>query len=85
MTNPKPMTALEVLAERSNHANNLYHKRRAEAATSAEANHIDMKSHRSGEAVAYNDAYHIMKAELHRLCNRFQNGQLTVDDFGVVL
>ena len=34
-----------------------------------------------GKAVAYSESYDIMKKEIERLRNRFQNGCLTMDDF----
>ena len=42
-----------------------------------------MGMHHEGKSVAYNNAHTIMKAELRRLMNKFQNGSLNMDDFGV--
>jgi hypothetical protein len=79
----KPLTALEVLADRSLVANRSMYKHQDEAKTWKEANHVDMKSYRNGEAIAYNDAHHIMQRELERLRNLWQNGALTYADFGL--
>jgi hypothetical protein len=78
MTNP----ALETLSNRSADAGNAARERRATAETpTAKA----LAAYREGEAIAYSDAHRIMTAELRRLCNRFQNGCLSVADFGIVL
>ena len=50
-----------------------------------ENKHSVMKAYYNGEAIAYIDATKLVKEELRRLCNKFQNGNLSVDDFGVVL
>ena len=44
-----------------------------------------MKSYREGEAAAYLRAERLVKEELKRLCNKFQNGYLSIDDFGITL
>jgi hypothetical protein len=36
-----------------------------------------------GQAVAYSHADELMRRELRRLMNKFQNGSLTMDDFGI--
>lgn len=41
----------------------------------------ESKGYNEGKASAYNDAYYMMKAELERLQNLFQNGSLTRADF----
>lgn len=41
----------------------------------------ESKGYAEGQAAAYNDAYYIMKAELERLQNKFQNGSLSREDF----
>jgi hypothetical protein len=76
-------TALDVLADRCTIANNAAHEKRAACEDWKAARHIDMKSYRQGEAVAYNDAHHIMKRELERLRNLWQNGGLSYDAFGL--
>jgi hypothetical protein len=74
MTNP----ALEVLYSRSSDCSKDAQRRRAEKRTP-----VDMASYREGETIGYSDAAKIMKAELKRLQLAFQNGHLTVSDFGV--
>lgn len=81
----KPLTALQVLDDRSVSATRNADRYRDDAKTRQERDAIDMKSYRSGEAYAYMDARKVMEAELRRLCNKFQNGSLTVADFGVIL
>lgn len=85
MTKTISLTALELLGDRCVTANNAAAVHRDRAETRQERDHVDMKSYRMGEAVAYNEARAIMDKELRRLCNRFQNGCLSVSDFGVVL
>lgn len=41
----------------------------------------ETKGYAEGQAAAYNDAYYMMKAELERLQNKFQNGSLSREDF----
>ncbi|MEI9428685.1 hypothetical protein [Mesorhizobium sp. Cs1299R1N3] len=77
------LTTLELIADRCKVAGDAAYKRRAEAKTYQEANHVDMKSYRQGEAAAYNDAHKAVKAELERLRNRWQNGALSYEDFGL--
>lgn len=79
------LTALEVLKDRGVVATNAMNRRRDAIEGRTERNAVDMKSYRNGEAIAYIDSAKIMEAELRRLCNKFQNGNLSVDDFGVVL
>lgn len=85
MTDPEPLTALEVLDDRAVTASKLYDQRRATKKELGVSTDVDMMSYRNGQAIAFIDAKGIMERELRRLCNRFQNGQLTVADFGVVL
>lgn len=82
---PKTLTALEVLDDRAVTAAKLCDKRRNDKKELGVSTDIDMMSYRNGQAIAFIDAKGIMERELRRLCNRFQNGQLTVEDFGVVL
>lgn len=42
-----------------------------------------MEHYHNGRAVGANDAWKIMREELKRLQNRFQNGMLQVSDFEV--
>jgi hypothetical protein len=44
-----------------------------------------MQSYHEGKSIAYMDARMIVDAELKKLCNKFQNGNLTISDFDVVL
>ena len=78
------ITALDLLSARSAEASQSANRRRAEL-TPQDARKVCMKSYREGEAIAYSDARKIMDAELRRLCNRMQNGCLTIADFGIVL
>jgi molecular chaperone GrpE (heat shock protein) len=73
--------ALDYIGIRSTEATAQANKYRDKAPTLAEANAVDMKSYKQGEAIGFNDAYKIMYAELQRLQNRFQNNVLTIDDF----
>lgn len=41
----------------------------------------ESKGYNEGQAAAFNEAYYLMKAELERLQNRFQNGSLSREDF----
>ena len=81
----KTLTALELLDDHAVTSNRASDKRRDAKKIAGEPTLTCMMSYRNGEAIAYLDAKKIMEAELRRLCNRFQNGQLSVDDFGVVL
>ena len=47
--------------------------------------HAKSAGYYEGEAAASHEAYTIMKREIERLRNRFQNGYLTMDDFGTEL
>jgi hypothetical protein len=85
MTKVLPLTALELIADRSIVASNVASARRDRCETRRERDMVDQKSYNMGEAAAYNDARTIMEKELRRLCNKFQNGSLTVADFGIVL
>jgi hypothetical protein len=85
MTDPKPLTALQVLDERANTSSRLSGERRSAEKCAGDPVLTCMMSYRNGEAIAYICASRVMEAELRRLCNRFQNGILSVDDFGVVL
>lgn len=77
-------TALEILADRCAIASKSANDRRA-SQTMQEQRAVCMRSYREGEAAAYNDARKLMETELRRLCNRMQNGCLTISDFGIVL
>ncbi len=44
-------------------------------------NRRESKGYNEGKASGLNEAYYIMKAELERLQNKFQNGSLTQEDF----
>lgn len=81
-TAPARCTALELLADRSSVSSKAADKRRS-TQTPAEARNVCMRSYREGEAIAYTDAHKILKAELQRLRNLFQNGSLGLDDFEV--
>jgi len=59
---------------------------KAETARNAHKEHkterrAESKGYAEGQASAYNDAYYMMKAELERLQNKFQNGSLSREDF----
>jgi hypothetical protein len=71
--------ALETLSNRSSDATKIANRHRDEE----HPRRFDMKSYREGEAIAYNDAYKIVKAELQRLRNEYQNGCLTIDSFDI--
>lgn len=78
MTEYKRLTALEMLADcGSTSATAAFRHRQA----ATERKQTDMGSYREGEAAAYADAHRILKAELARLRNAFQNGHLSMDDF----
>lgn len=66
------LTALEVLADRSNLA--------SDNARIHEKNTF-MRGYREGQASAYNSASITMQCELERLRNLFQNGMLNYDSF----
>jgi hypothetical protein len=72
----KELTALEMLVDRMQSASN------AAAAGKATEKGI---AYQRGKAAAFNEAHTLMKDELRRLCNLFQNGALSVADFGVIL
>lgn len=80
-----PLTALELLADRSVTAGNAERACRDRAETRAERDVHHHASYLNGQDIAYIDARKIMEAELRRLCNKFQNGNLSIDDFGIVL
>lgn len=79
------MNLLDHLANRGNTATATAERLRARAETRQERDSHDHKSYQEGAAIAYIDAGKIVEAELRRLCNRFQNGCLSIDDFGIVL
>lgn len=80
-TTARRLTALELLADHGATAAKTAADRRASAETREAANRVCMKSYREGEAAAYNDAYFLMKRELERLRNLWQNGAITYSDF----
>lgn len=49
----------------------------------ATAHRAQSLGYEEGKAIAYSNAAEIMHAELRRLMNRFQNGALTLSDFGI--
>lgn len=72
----KQLSALEVLADRSCvSGRNAYKHERGST----------HRSYLEGEAIAYTEAANIMRKELHRLCNLFQNSALQISDFNIVL
>jgi len=72
------LTALELIADRGTVAN----KARTRTLDDQEQRvPTNMVSYYEGEVAAYNDAYAVMKAELERLRNKFQNNSLTMEDF----
>ena len=79
------MTALELLADKGNCATTICDRARAARKEAGKRENYDGESYWNGQAIAFIDAEKLMKAELRRLCNLFQNGSLTVADFGVVL
>lgn len=81
----KTFTVLDQLHDRNKTASAAANRLRDKAKTRAERDHHDHKSYQEGAAIAYIDAGRIVEAELRRLCNRFQNGMLSIDDFGIVL
>jgi hypothetical protein len=70
----KKLTVLEVLADKTTISVNSAKNYPAESQT---------RHYREGEAAAYNDSYRLMKAELERLRNLWQNGALNYDSFGL--
>lgn len=72
------LTALELIADRGTVANTARSR-----TLDAQEQRVptNMVSYYEGEVAAYNDAYRVMKAELERLQNKFQNNSLTMDDF----
>lgn len=79
------ITLLEGINNRQRDASRQCEAERNKAQTRQERDAVCMKSYRNGEAIAYIDAGKMVEAELRRLCNRFQNGCLTIDDFGIIL
>lgn len=79
------LTALQLLDDRAHVATVSCERARADRKEAGKPERNDWESYRNGQACAYIDARRIMDEELRRLCNRFQNGCLSVDDFGVVL
>jgi hypothetical protein len=79
------LTALQVLDDRAVVATRSCDAARDMKKQRGERVEVDTMSYRNGQAIAFLDAKKIMEAELRRLCNRFQNGMLSVDDFGINL
>ena len=77
------MTLIEQIADRETTAYSAAKRRRDEAPTRQERDKVCMKSYYQGQAVALNDANTLVREELRRLMNKFQNGALTLSDFGV--
>lgn len=48
-------------------------------------NSFDHRFYYEGQIIGLLDAHKLVKEELYRLCNKFQNDALTVSDFGIVL
>ena len=78
MTTYQKLTALEMLADcASTSATAAFRHRHA----ATERKQTDMGSYREGEAAAYTYAHQIMKDEIARLRNLYQNGALSLDAF----
>jgi len=77
------MTLIEQIADREITSYNAAKRRRDEAPTREARDKVCMKSYYEGQAVAFNDANNLAREELRRLMNKFQNGALTLADFGV--
>jgi hypothetical protein len=75
------LTVLELITDRSSVATRAANKHRDECEDWKEAGRVCMKSYRQGEAIAYKDAHDVMKRELERLRNLWQNGSITYSDF----
>ena len=85
MTDPKPLTALQMLDDLAVTATRSCDRARTAKKVRGERAEVDTMSYRNGQAIAFIDAKRLMEKELRRLCNRFQNGILSVDDFGITL
>lgn len=83
MTTARRLTALEKLADNCKVALDSAYRHRADKKEKIGKAPTDIMSYREGEAFAYNDAEKIMKAELERLRNLWQNGALSYSDFGL--
>lgn len=79
----KKLTALETMAEYERIAGDHAERARNRFKESKTLHNAESKGYREGVASGYNNARAIMQAELRRLMNRFQNGSLCMDDFGV--
>jgi hypothetical protein len=75
------MTTLDRITDRCSIAGRAAEKLRAERTDWKAGSTTDMLGYRMGEAAAYNDAHRLMKAELERLRNLWQNGSITYSDF----
>ena len=85
MSRAAPVPALDRLAQREAVATDSAYRRRQRYKEKGVRPEVNMLCYHEGEAAALREAHALMEAELRRLCNRFQNGQLTVADFGVTL
>lgn len=78
------LTALEKLADNCTvAANAATTARNLNKEHGATATRLRSQGYNEGKNAAYNDAHAIMKAELKRLRNLWQNGALTYDAFNV--
>lgn len=75
--------AYDYLNIRSSDATKQANAYRDKAETRQARDAVCMKSYREGEAIAFLDAAKLVKEELQRLRNDFQNGALTLDSFKV--
>jgi hypothetical protein len=75
MADFKELTTSDMLVERMKEAQTA-----ASNATSETS-----RFYQRGKAAAYHDAHDMLRSELKRLCNRFQNGILTTADFDGVI
>ena len=83
MSEAKPLTALEILADRSSTAIKASNRCRDDQRDDRPTRTVTAADCHMAEAVAFNDAYLVMKRELERLKNLWQNGSLTIDSFNV--
>lgn len=79
----KTLTALEMIADMSKCSQRAADRYRDKAESIAERDHVDMKSYHMGEIIGHMDAAKIMKRELERLRNEWQNGGLTYGSFNL--
>lgn len=79
----KPLTALRQIADKASNSADRAYDARGRMKEEPTLHRAESKGMHEAKAATYSECHCIMQAELRRLMNRFQNGSLTMADFGV--